>query len=879
MTSSSEGEILQTSQIIRERWKIKMKIGGGGFGEIYEAADSQNHNERVAVKVESSKATKQVLKMEVAVLRRLQGKKHACKFYGCGRNEKFNYLVMSLQGKNLADLRRESPRQSFSLSTAIRIGIQILTAIREIHSIGFLHRDIKPSNFAMGRTTATMRCVYMLDFGLARQYLNAKGEIRSPRSAAGFRGTVRYAAVSAHKNKEMGRQDDLWSLFYMLVEFLQGSLPWRKIKDKDEVGRLKEELNLDRFLDGCPQELHDFAAHLRTLSYPDEPNYDLLEMALKSILIRHNVNLEEPYDWEIGYENIGGKSRANGAAAARNRSHTTAVKDRGPEDRNRALETQAPITMADDDDEQTGLHGKCAMIYCEKEQHHDKPKYKQKEFMRPKYGAVSFDVIDAVNARLAAVSGSADIFGNLRVETSVENDKRNDDVEILQSTTNIQKAPVVETSSGGQALRPKVTSQLSSNERNSKSNRSITLSIGKRYNKQLAHLTSSVEGTYAQADDDVGVSSHLKAPSIISRWHSSFDESYDDGEHVDGLQVEREKSDSSIGTRSPLLHDRYTRVFPRSTMLSPHRPSDGNVSSSPSNVHMSPLPPHRMRHPGVPPTISVVTPPIHVTAAPIQVPASPLRVVAPSLYVAPPTPPHASTQVMHVATPPVTTPPTSTPLVTSTATASRSSRTHQSTALKAPSQSASSSIMSHFKNLVNTFNSLGTTSSNSTRRISRGVSLDDARTPMTTNTTVGANTSASQSASNSTNKISASLIGTKVVATTTSAEEEKELRRQRRLRRRSDCQAMLPSQEQNGLETGMNKFGNDIIHKSVFLSKSNASTPKEIIETQPLNNNGNNILCNENNSQTFDDPKRQFLTCRRKRYQFLNFSPRAAPKS
>lgn len=50
-----------------------MKIGGGGFGEIYEAADSQNHNERVAVKVESSKATKQVLKMEVAVLRRLQG--------------------------------------------------------------------------------------------------------------------------------------------------------------------------------------------------------------------------------------------------------------------------------------------------------------------------------------------------------------------------------------------------------------------------------------------------------------------------------------------------------------------------------------------------------------------------------------------------------------------------------------------------------------------------------------------------------------------------------------------------------------------------------------------------------------------------------------
>ena len=33
----------------------------------------------------------------------------------------------------------------------------------------------------------------------------------------------------------MGRHDDLWSLFYMLVEFVNGQLPWRKIKDKEEV--------------------------------------------------------------------------------------------------------------------------------------------------------------------------------------------------------------------------------------------------------------------------------------------------------------------------------------------------------------------------------------------------------------------------------------------------------------------------------------------------------------------------------------------------------------------------------------------------------------------------------------------------------------------
>jgi hypothetical protein len=41
----------------------------------------------------------------------------------------------------------------------------------------------------------------MLDFGLARQYTNNNGEVRPPRAAAGFRGTVRYASINAHKNK------------------------------------------------------------------------------------------------------------------------------------------------------------------------------------------------------------------------------------------------------------------------------------------------------------------------------------------------------------------------------------------------------------------------------------------------------------------------------------------------------------------------------------------------------------------------------------------------------------------------------------------------------------------------------------------------------
>ena len=51
--------------------------------------------------------------MEVAVLKALQNNsRHVCKFYGCGRDERFNYIVMSLVGKSLAELRRAQPRGS-----------------------------------------------------------------------------------------------------------------------------------------------------------------------------------------------------------------------------------------------------------------------------------------------------------------------------------------------------------------------------------------------------------------------------------------------------------------------------------------------------------------------------------------------------------------------------------------------------------------------------------------------------------------------------------------------------------------------------------------------------------------------------------------------
>lgn len=290
-------DLLAPGDVVRQRWKIDKKIGGGGFGEIYAALDLVS-KDSVALKVESVNQSKQVLKMEVAVLKKLQGCSHVCKFVSCGRNENFNYLVMSLQGANLAELRRSQPKGVFSQSTMLRLGFQILRSIKAIHEAGFLHRDIKPSNFAMGTTPDTCHSCFMLDFGLARQFTKGNGEVRQARNSAGFRGTVRYASINAHDNKEMGRHDDLWSFFYMMAEFAIGHLPWRKMKDKEQVGKMKKSYDHQLFLKSLPPGFKQFLDHISKLAYEDKPDYKMLISILEKAIAKKGIKESDPFDWE-----------------------------------------------------------------------------------------------------------------------------------------------------------------------------------------------------------------------------------------------------------------------------------------------------------------------------------------------------------------------------------------------------------------------------------------------------------------------------------------------------------------------------------------------------------------------------------------------------
>ncbi|KAK6113395.1 Protein kinase domain family protein [Brugia pahangi] len=273
-------------------WTVLDKIGEGGFGAVYLVKDSKGNE--YAMKTESVNATAKVLKAEYYVLKELKRAKatHFCDILDSGLVGENKYLVMTLVGLSLTDLRKHDPTQKiqkFSMGCALSVGMKCLEAIQELHNIGYLHRDIKPANFAIGRKN--LRKIYLLDFGMCRKYLNSQSSVRNPRRSAGFRGTLRYASISSHISREQCRKDDLEI----------GYLPWKNMQDKDEVGRCKQLCRKDEYIKelfgGCPREYITIMRLIDSTRYYSKPEYNKITNLLRDAL-RNNDMSEYPYDWE-----------------------------------------------------------------------------------------------------------------------------------------------------------------------------------------------------------------------------------------------------------------------------------------------------------------------------------------------------------------------------------------------------------------------------------------------------------------------------------------------------------------------------------------------------------------------------------------------------
>ena len=75
-------------------------------------------------------------------------------------------------------------------------------------------------------------------------------------------------------------------------------MPWRKFKQKEQVGREKEKYDHKKFLEHLPEEMTIFYNHLNELNYETKPDYVLLKNHCRKYLDRNNVRDDEPLDWE-----------------------------------------------------------------------------------------------------------------------------------------------------------------------------------------------------------------------------------------------------------------------------------------------------------------------------------------------------------------------------------------------------------------------------------------------------------------------------------------------------------------------------------------------------------------------------------------------------
>lgn len=90
----------------------------------------------------------------------------------------------------------------------------------------------------------------------------------------------------------MSRRDDLWSFYFVVLDFLNEQLPWRNCKDNkaDDVRDVKTKCFSDperylwRTTTARNQEVRNIYYSLTPLKYEDRPDYEYIRQQLFSLL-------------------------------------------------------------------------------------------------------------------------------------------------------------------------------------------------------------------------------------------------------------------------------------------------------------------------------------------------------------------------------------------------------------------------------------------------------------------------------------------------------------------------------------------------------------------------------------------------------------------
>ncbi len=233
-----------------DRYEIESMIGRGGCGVVYKAYQNAPIKRVVALKLirpgMDSGSVLRRFEFERKALERMNHPNIAqvldSGIVASGANGSSRpYFVMELvDGVPITRYARE---HHLDTKSAIKIMIQVCTAVQHAHSKGILHRDLKPSNILVTHLDGEPQCK-VIDFGIAKALDEPLLDSISMTNAGSMIGTPRYMSPEQMgSGGDVDTRSDVYSLGVLMYELLTGDSPYTITKGSQSLPALMREID------------------------------------------------------------------------------------------------------------------------------------------------------------------------------------------------------------------------------------------------------------------------------------------------------------------------------------------------------------------------------------------------------------------------------------------------------------------------------------------------------------------------------------------------------------------------------------------------------------------------------------------------------------